>query len=43
MLLIYFIIKYLKINRDGTITGEFESQSDENFEILSQKKHNDGK
>ncbi len=31
------------MNIDGTITGGFESQSGENFEILSQKKYNDGK
>lgn len=25
------------MNIDGTLTGRFESQSDENFEILSKK------
>ena len=31
------------MNVDGTITGGFESQSGENFEILSEKRYNDGK
>ena len=31
------------MNTDGTITAGFESQRGKNFEILSQKKYNDGK
>ena len=31
------------MNTDGTITAGFESQQGKNFEILSQKKYNDGK